>query len=468
MLTLLRTLTLACLFLPGLSLNTLAGDDPEERQPSPDAPEHRVFRWTSKDGLRYTWVLPPEYDGERAFNLTVILHGTGLDYRWGHWNNKPGIFRPNDIVVSVDGPSPSGETRLFLGESKDAKAFKAFLDEMRTSFVIDRIFLYGHSQGGFFVVYFAGEFPKDVAGVVAHASGHWGWSKMGRDVKQVAIAFMHGTVDPVVPYRQSRHSRAAYDEAGFELLHLRRLQLYNHWPNAVRANEVIGWCDGMTTEDPASALAAAQEILRPKDPDEYQWQTVPGFSAAREILRRFESNGPAAFEGVEPKLAGKAAKWAEQIEKEGGKHVRALKKHVKKKKDLSLSDASWLGHLVALRDDFRGVDSVEAYIKQIGYETAVKAQDKSVKKIISTWYEEQDSKKLFETIVAEISKAFLFEGFPPELAQRMETLEAEAEDHELSRRALKLYADMEAWREGWKEGLSEYADIWKDWKGVGR
>src|SRR5262249_52424015 len=158
-----------------------------------------------------------------------------------------GVFRRDDIVVSVDGTSPGqNDTRLFLGRPEDARAFRDFLSEMRKTFAVDRIFLYGHSQGGFFVVYYAGEYPNTVAGVVAHASGAWNWSKMTGKVKNLAIAFMHGNADQFVPYGQSPGARDAYAKAGFKLLHLRRLHGYSHWPNAVRAGECLAWCDGMT------------------------------------------------------------------------------------------------------------------------------------------------------------------------------------------------------------------------------
>jgi len=81
------------------------------------------------------------------------------------------------------------------------------------------------------------------------------WSKTTPPVRKVAIAFMHGTKDPVVPYPQSPGSRDEYAKAGFKLLHLRRLQDWNHWPNAIRATECLDWCEGMTTTDPAVALA---------------------------------------------------------------------------------------------------------------------------------------------------------------------------------------------------------------------
>src|SRR5262245_13183357 len=77
-----------------------AGDLPE-KAPSPDAKPHTWHETTAKSGLHYAWLVPKGYDGKSPRNLTVILHGTGLDYRWGPANNKAGVFRPDDVVVSV-------------------------------------------------------------------------------------------------------------------------------------------------------------------------------------------------------------------------------------------------------------------------------------------------------------------------------------------------------------------------------
>jgi predicted esterase len=409
-------------------------------------------------------VLPEDYDPETPVNLTVICHGTGLDYRWGHWNNKPGIFRPQDVVVSVDGPTEAENgTRLFMGEGDDAEAVRDFLVEMREVFAVERVFLYGHSQGGFFVVYFAGEFPDQVAGVVAHASGAWNWSKTGKPVREVAVAFMHGTRDPVVPYRQSPGSRDHYAKQKFELLFLRRLENYNHWPNAVRANECIGWAQGMTTDDPAEALAVAEELLRPKRPDEYQWETVAAFAGARDVLRRFEGAGPVPFEEPDPKLVAAAEELAQAIEEEGERHVKAIRKHVKKK--LELDGEPWLGHLIALREDFRGVDSVEAFVDEVGYDKLAASHAKAAGKILDAWYNERDEAEIYSAVVGGIGKAFLFEGYPPELREKMEGWHADAKRLELSKKDQKSYADFEAWVQGWEDGSEEYRSIWKKWKG---
>jgi predicted esterase len=445
--------------------SVLRGDEPERRAPEASVPALKPFAWTSKNGLRFIWWLPKDYDAKAPRNMTVILHGTGLDYRWGLWNNKPGVIRPRDIIVSVDGPSPDGATRLFLGEKKDADAFDAFLSEMRASFAIDRIFLYGHSQGGFFTVYFAGEHPDHVAGVVAHASGAWNWSKMTKDVQKVAIAFMHGSADPVVPYGQSPGSRDAYAKAGFPLLHMRRLAGYNHWPNAVRATEELDWCDGMTAKTPEDALAMALDILRNKSADEYSYQAPVGFSAARAVLRRIEGKGPAPFSGVDAKTTASAREWIDKIEAAGAQQVDALKKDVPKKKDVKLEHAPWIGHLIAMREDFRGVDSVEAYLHEIEYDAQVEAQHKGASAILDAWYRSKAAKATFTAVVENISKTYFFDGFPPDLPAKMKEWKDGAQKLGITPDVVKKYADFEAWSKSRDEGEKRYESLWKQWKG---
>jgi len=456
--------SIAFALVASLSFDAANADEMPKKKPDAKAAAHTWFADESKGGLKYAWELPDGYDGKTPRNVTVILHGTGLDWRWGPANNPAGVFRPGDVVVSVDGTSPGqNQSRLFLGEKKDADAFAAFLNELRASFAVKDVFLYGHSQGGFFVVYFAGEHPDMVAGVVAQASGAWNWSKMGAPVKKVAIAFEHGTLDPVVPYGQSPGSRDAYAKEGFKLLHLRRLQDWNHWPNALRATECLDWCEGMTTDDPTVALDCARRILAPKKADQYQWKTVVGFSGARDVLRRFESKGPAPFATVDAKLAASAADVTKKLEEHAAKHVKALEKDVASRKDLKLG-GEWLGHLIALREDFRGVDAVEAYVKKIGYDDALESQSKSAGVIFGAWYDEKDTKKIYETIVGAIDDAFLVEGYPPELTSKMDEWKNDAKKLGIGKKPLEKFASFEAWNNGWKKGLERYQKLWEDWK----
>ncbi|MCB9881124.1 MAG: alpha/beta fold hydrolase [Planctomycetes bacterium] len=434
----------------------------DEREPSADVPAHTPFTWPSKGGLRFTWCVPANYDGKAKRNLTVILHGTGLDHRWGFANAKAGVFRPDDVVVSVDGTSPGqGESRLFLGKPEDAEAFRTFLHEMRERFAIDRVFLYGHSQGGFFVVYFAGEFPREVSGVVAHASGAWNWSKTGKDVRDVPIAFLHGTADPVVPYRQSTGARDEYAKRGFDSLLLRRMERYNHWPNQVRATECLDWCEGMTTQDPERALELAQRLAAPKGVDEYRYEIAPAFAASRAVLARLE--GKNAFEEVLPSQQARARKMIDLLEREGERHVAALRQALGKTRKLTLQEGSWLGHLISLREDFRGIASVETFVDKLKFDATLAKQDKAVEAILKAWYEEKDSSKILGTVLQQLPNAFLFEGFPSDFVQKMD--EWKTGLTKPSRAVAKQLEAYEAWKTSWNAGLDAYRATCKEWKG---
>ncbi len=438
-------------------------EHPPKLDPKKDAKPLTGHAWTSEGGLRFVWWTPKGFDRKTPRNLTVILHGTGGDYRWGFWNNKPGIFRPDDIVISVDGTSPGqGTSRLFLDTKKDLDAFRDFLAELRKHFLVDRIFLYGHSQGGFFVVHYAGEHPTTVAGVVAHDSGSWAASKTGGDVKKVAIVFQHGTRDPVVPYRQSVGSRDHYLDLKFPKVHLRRLISYNHWPNAVRTNESLAWAQGMTTERPEEALACAEAILEPKDKDEYQWETVVDFAAANAVLGQFEGNGP--FAKAKADVLGKAKALRAKIEAEGAKHVAQLKKQVAKPADLTLDKATWLGHLVSLREDFRGVTSVEDYIKSIGFDAAADKHGKATAPLFQAWYNEKSDAAIVRAVLAALPQCFLFEGLPAELGERMNAWKKDASKLGLTKKEQESFSKFTAWEKGWKEGLESYKKLWSQWK----
>lgn len=456
-------LHLLCVLLlasPALPVQEMAS-----KAPSADAKPLTPFQWKSAAGLRYAWCLPEDYDAKTPRHLTIILHGTGGDYRWGFLNNQPGTFRPNDVVVSVDGTSPGqNESRLFLGEEKDAAAFRDFLAELRTQFAVAKVFLYGHSQGGFFVAYYAGEFPDTVDGVVAHASGSWNWTKTGKKSHRVAIAFMHGSSDPVVPYTQSPGARDHYLEENYPMVLLRRLPGYNHWPNAVRATECLDWCEAMTTDDPDRALALAKELLRPKGSDEYQYEIPPAFAAARQVLRRFGPDGHAPFGNLPAMAQGHADEVAAAIEKLASDAAEDLQKALGKK--LALAAEPPIGGLRAYREDFRGVDSAERWLKQLDLDKEIAKQDKLTKPIYEAWYAEaMPDGERFAAIVQALGECWLHDGFPPAMAEQLATWQKNAANLKLDKKILKAYdAHVKPWQQGWTEGWVLYEKAVSSWK----
>jgi hypothetical protein len=244
------------------------------------------------------------------------------------------------------------------------------------------------------------------------------------------------------------------------MVHLRRLERYNHWPNAVRAAECLSWCQGMTTRDPAEALVAAREILRTKKRDGYQWETTVNYSAAWDVLERFESSG--GFDKVPRAILTLARKEKRRLELAAGEHLKAIAKHLRRTKSLALDGQPWLGHLVSVREDFRGVDVVERFADSISYDELASAHAKAAGRILEAWYRKDASPpEIFRAVNAELPEAFLYEGFPPDMAPKMEEWRRDASDLELTRDDLAAHERaFELWKKGWDGGLEEYRRIW--------
>ena len=452
-------LALLLTFTPGETAHAQG----EAREPGPGAKPHHAYEATSSAGLRYTWAIPKDVPvaGERG--MTVLLHGTGLDYRWGFANHPIGKFRPHDVVISVDGTSPGqGGSRLFLDQKKDLEGFHEFLNEMREKFEVDRIFLYGHSQGGFFVARFAGDYPDGLGGVVAHASGAWASSKTKGDVQKVPLVFLHGTADPVVPYTNSTGSIEHYRKQGYDLARLRPIPEYNHWPNAVRTAEAITWCEGMITARPAVAIAAAEELIRPKGVDAQGLQMAVDYSGAASILSRFGSKSKQRLEGVGKREKRRASSLSSVLEKEFKAHRKVLQKSMRR--GLKLDGGAWLGHLLALREDMRGVPGAEKLFKSLKIDAVRKEHAVAAGRALRPWYDGKSPAEIYAAAVRELPNAFLYDAFPHNYGEKLRQWHGQADTLGIDPKLRAQFPLVEAWLKGLDEGKKAYAGVWKNFR----
>ena len=288
-----------------------AGDTPEVDPRL--AASGQVCQWHSADGLKYEFYIPASYDSNAGACLTVVLHGNGLDQRWTFANHPAGKFRPADIVVSPDGTTYMESTKAneFMGETKDAARIHALLAELKKTWKITQTFLYGHSQGSFFVFYYAGAFPEDVDGVCGQSSGAWNWTNMGSKSHRVAIDLMHGTKDGNVPYGQSWWTREEYeDKYKFPLVHLRTLFDWGHPPVWRQAEAQLAWCEGMTTPSAARMQACMETLGAPDIPLGLDWAALwavaDRLAQAEGEFNQFDRSGPFAIAYAPPEHAQSA------------------------------------------------------------------------------------------------------------------------------------------------------------------
>lgn len=405
--------------------------DIREREPDPAKAAGKVYEWHSKDGLAYHYFIPRDYDPEKGANLTFILHGSNLTRTWGFANHKAGEFRPNDIVVCPDGTTSNGQGGFnFMGKPEDAARLHALHEELGDLFRINATFLYGHSQGSFFALYYAGEYPEAVQGVVAHASGVWTWTKRRPEAHHQAIVLMHGTADPVVPFGQSRGGVSAFEKSGYSLVRLRALEGWNHWPAEhngpiPHTSQQLAWVEGMTTGDMARLGACYAVLSKPPD------KALHDYAGLYLLSRRI-----AGMADAPPRAKQAAAAAMKDVENLAGQHIAEMKSPSPGQAEFG--DFSWIGHSQIFLRSFKGVPVADEFAET--WKSELDKQRETVGKHFADYrkaVQAGNRGEAFEAGVAAIREGYLMSGCSD--AGFLKNLAAWSEDRDLgiSREDLK-------------------------------
>ncbi len=399
----------------------------------------KLCAWKAKDGLVYRHRMPKSWDPKKGAGLTLILHGSNMDHRWGFANHAAKTFRPDDIVVSPDGttPGPRGGFN-FLGQKPDAKRLHNLIEELKKLFKINGVYLYGHSQGSFFAMYYAGEYPKDVNGVVGHASGVWTQTRQSKKGHHQAIVLMHGTQDPVVPYGQSEGGWESYVQKGYPTVRLRSLEGWNHWPSEHNFNQhgqavphtshQLAWVEGMTTKDPERMTWCFDFMADDKFKERHD------YAGTYLLAKHLESHddAPSALKTRAPKVAA-------AIETLAQHHVDALETSMPD--DLSFQKAAWVAHVVMFLRAFNGVPACESFFgKHAG--PLRKDRDKGIKHFTAYWraVNKGDIKKAFEAGLKALQEAFLYQQTANyEFRKKMKDWAKAVKAHSLDKKKVKAF-----------------------------
>lgn len=419
-------------------------DKAKSQEPGPKS-KGRLCEWKSGDGLAYVYYVPKNYDEGRGANLVFILHGSNLSRHWGFKNHGPGDFRPDDIVVSPDGTTSNGKDGFnFLGEPKDAQRFRALVTELKQTFKVSATFLYGHSQGSFFALYYAGEHPSEVQGVLAHASGVWTWTKLGPEGHHQAIVLMHGTRDPVVPFGNSAGGYDAYVEAKYPMVRLRAIERGNHWPAELNykipyPTQQLAWIEGMTTKDPARLAVAFETLANVKVREHHDYAAL--HSLAQRIA---DGDSPDA-------LKAKAKAAMEGADAAAKAHVDALRPP----DPLKIEAEGWVGHLPMFLRAYRGVPACDAFGEK--WAPVVKQHADAAIRHLRAMHATKDPAEAFGEGVAAVREGFLYdECTDPEFLKQLAAWRKDKK-LKLPKEAVKEYDDLvPAYEKAIQEGFRSF------------
>lgn len=180
-------------------------DDGGQPLPLPDDSQLVVDR-------PYALRVPEGYRVDMATPLVVLLHGYGVNgYLQDIYFGLGEIVDQKGFLYAIpDGtPDPLGQRfwnatdaccNFFGAQVDDVAYVRAIIHDVQRRYNVDakRVFLVGHSNGGFLVHRLACELSSQVAAIISLAGAQWGDASRCQPSRPVSVLEVHGTLDDKV------------------------------------------------------------------------------------------------------------------------------------------------------------------------------------------------------------------------------------------------------------------------------
>nr|AIT56387.1 esterase LC-Est1 [uncultured bacterium] len=203
----------------------------------------------------YRLYVPTTYDGTKAFPLVIALHGMGGDENSYFDSYQRGAFmieaeNRGYIVACPKGRQPAS---MYVGPAE--RDVMDVIAEVRRDYKIDpdRIYMTGHSMGGYGTWSIAMNHP-DVFAALAPVAG--GGNPLGMaNIAHIPQLVVHGDNDKTVPVERSRVMVEAAKKHGTEIKYI-EIPGGDHVSVAARTfKDVFDWFDSHKRKRPAAKAA---------------------------------------------------------------------------------------------------------------------------------------------------------------------------------------------------------------------
>jgi poly(3-hydroxybutyrate) depolymerase len=194
----------------------------------------------------YRLFVPAAYDAKKKYPLVVALHGMGGDENSFFAGYENGVIKREAeargyLVVCPKGRAP---TSMYLGSAE--QDVLDVIAEMKREYSIDedRIYLTGHSMGGYGTWSIAVNHPQMFAAIAPFAGG--GTPMTFAKIKAIAHVpeiVVHGNADPTVSVDESRRMVKAAEAAGAKVKYI-EVEGGNHSNIVVpHMKDIFDWFD---------------------------------------------------------------------------------------------------------------------------------------------------------------------------------------------------------------------------------
>jgi polyhydroxybutyrate depolymerase len=168
----------------------------------------------SADGRTSNLHVPPGYVAGHAAPLVVMLHGTSVDglleelyLGFGPLSDKYGfLYAYPDGTLDQQGMSFWNATDAccnYDGSTVDDSGYlSALIDAIKAQYTVDpkRVFVIGHSNGGFMAYRMACDHADQIAAIASLAGAMWEDTTKCQPSEPVSVLEIHGTSDAEVIY----------------------------------------------------------------------------------------------------------------------------------------------------------------------------------------------------------------------------------------------------------------------------
>jgi predicted esterase len=208
----------------------------------------------------YRFFVPSNYDAKKKWPLVVALHGMGGDENsfFASYNNgeiKRIAEARGYLVVCPKGRAPAS---MYMGSAETDVI--DVLKAMKRDYSIDedRVYLMGHSMGGYGSWSVAVNHPDTFAAIGPISGGGQPFVMMGlKKIAHVSWVVIHGDKDPTVSVEESRKMVKAGKDLGIEIKYI-EVPGGDHINIAVPGfKDIFDWFDTHKRQ-PAGAKAAAK------------------------------------------------------------------------------------------------------------------------------------------------------------------------------------------------------------------
>ncbi len=222
------------------------------------------FRWAYRSDVDkqlqpYRVFVPTKYDAAKPTPLVVALHGMGGDENSYFTAYDNGVVKREAeargyLVVC---PKGRGSASMYLGDAE--RDVMDVIAAMRRDYNVDadRIYLTGHSMGGFGTWSIAPKYPDLFAALAPIAGG--GMPSSLSKIKHVPQIVIHGDKDPTVPVERSRVMVKAAQELGIKIKYI-EVPGGNHTDIVVPATkDIFDWFDAHKRQPMTKAAGAGSQ-----------------------------------------------------------------------------------------------------------------------------------------------------------------------------------------------------------------